>query len=214
MPSGLAFLKTAFPSIFSIVDPLAVIPVFLALAGHASREEQRRIALRATLTMFFVLATFAATGTMIFRFFGITVPAFKLAGGVLLFHTALEMIQAKLPKERSTPEEAIEAETKADIALVPLGIPLLSGPGAIATVTVLATRAHGAAERGAIFVSIGLVAILTFIALAFGTFLVRVLKRTGINIATRIMGLILAATSAQFIVDGWHEAAAVFARGG
>jgi multiple antibiotic resistance protein len=209
MTAGLTFLKTAFPSIFSIVDPIAAIPAFLALTGHVERHEQRRIAARAALTVTIVLCTFAATGTIIFRFFGITVPAFKIAGGILLFGTAMEMIQAKEQRKRTTPQERSEAEGKSDVAIIPIGIPLLSGPGAIATVTVLAARAHGPGENAAIYVSIMATAVLTFIAFVFAYGFVRVLKQTGINIASRIMGLILAAIAAQFVLDGWHEAAAM-----
>lgn len=213
MTGGLAFLKVAFPSIFSIVDPIAAIPAFLAITGHVSKSEQRGIAFRASVTVTIVLCTFAATGTMIFRFFGITVPAFKVAGGILLFFTALEMIQAKHQRTRTTPEEAVEAETKSDVAIIPIGIPLLSGPGAIATVTVLATRAKGPTEHVAIYVSILVTAAITFLSFVFAYGLVRVLRQTGINIASRIMGLILAATAAQFVLDGWHEAAVLWSGG-
>ena len=209
MSGVLGFLKTSFPSIFSIVDPIAVVPVFLGMVGHATRSEQRNIAFRATVTMVIVLCTFAASGSMIFKFFGITVPAFKIAGGILLFYTAIEMIQAKHNKVRSTPEETVEAETKADVAIIPLGIPLLSGPGAIATVTLLSSRAHGPAENLALYGSILGVAVITFTVLISASFLVRVLRQTGINVASRVMGLILAATAAQFVLDGWFEAAAL-----
>lgn len=213
MSAALTFLKTAFPSIFAIVDPIAAVPFFLALTGHLDRSAQRRVAFRSSVTVTIVLSTFAATGTMVFRFFGITVPAFKVAGGVLLFLTALEMIQAKQPRTtRTTPEEAVEAESKSDVAIIPIGIPLLSGPGAIATVTVLAARAHGPGENGAIYLSIVVTALLTFVTFLFAYGLVRVLKQTGINIASRIMGLILAATAAQFVLDGVREAA-VMVRG-
>ncbi|GAC1360155.1 MAG: MarC family protein [Polyangiales bacterium] len=214
MLGGLAFLKTSFPSIFSIVDPIAALPAFLALTGHYSRAEQRSIAFRSTVTLIIVLCTFAATGTAIFHFFGITVPAFKVAGGILLFWTALDMIQAKHQRARTTPEEKHEAESKSDVAVIPIGIPLLSGPGAIATVTVLAARAHGPAEKAAIYASILMVAALTFVTFFFAYGLVRLLRQTGINIASRIMGLILAATAAQFVLDGWHEAEAMFRAAG
>ena len=207
--AGLAFLKVALPSVFSIVDPIAAIPAFLALVGHLPRAAQRSIAVRASVTLTIVLCTFAATGTAIFHFFGITVPAFKIAGGILLFSTALEMIQAKHNKVRTTPEEAHEAETKSDVAIIPIGIPLLSGPGAIATVTVLSARAQGVGDRLALYASILLVAAITVVALVFAGTLVRFLKQTGINIFSRVMGLILAATAAQFVLDGWHEAAAM-----
>jgi multiple antibiotic resistance protein len=203
---ALAFFSKCFPSIFSIVDPLALVPIYLAMVGNESRAEQRRIALRATLTMTAVLTTFATGGEVLFHFFGITIPAFKIAGGILLFFTALEMIHAKAIESRATVEEQTEARSKADVAIIPLGIPLLSGPGAIATATMWSTRASTIPQRLALYASILTVALLTIVALFFASTLVRFLKQTGINIATRVMGLILAATAAQFVVDGVREA--------
>ncbi len=202
---ALAFFSKCFPSILSIVDPLALVPIYLAMVGAEPRAEQRRIALRATVTMTIVLATFAVGGEVLFRFFGITIPAFKIAGGILLFFNALEMIHAKALETRSTAEEQSEARGKADVAIIPLGIPLLAGPGAIATATMWSSRAKSLAERGALYASILAVAALTVTALFFAGSLIRYFKQTGINIATRIMGLILAATAAQFVVDGVRE---------
>lgn len=203
--TALAFFSKCFPSILSIVDPLALVPIYLAMVGGEPRAEQRRIAIRATVTMTIVLATFATGGQALFHFFGITIPAFKIAGGVLLFFNALEMIHAKGGAARATDEERSEAQGKADVAIIPLGIPLLSGPGAIATATMWSTRARSFGDRLAIYASILVVALLTIVALFFAGSLVRYLKQTGINIATRIMGLILAATAAQFVVDGVRE---------
>ena len=208
MSGGLSFFTVCFPSMFSIVDPIGVVPVFLALAGGEDRREQRRTAARATLTATLVLSLFAASGTAIFHFFGITIPAFKVAGGILLFTMALEMMRAKTSGVKSTPEETSDAHGKDDVAIIPVGIPLLSGPGAIATVIVWSSRAHGAAEMLALYVSIGLVALITLVTLLFAGRVVRVFGKTGINVVSRIMGLILAATAAQFVIDGWREAMA------
>lgn len=206
MSAGLAFFIVCFPSLFSIVDPLAVIPIFLALTGDLRRGGQRRTAVRATVTATVVLSLFALLGTQIFRFFGITIPAFKLAGGVLLFTLALEMMRAKHSAARSTPQEESEAEHKEDVGIIPLGVPLLGGPGAIATVMMWSSRAKLVEEKAALFVSIGLLAVITFLTLLFAPRLVRLFGQTGINIVTRIMGLILASTAAQFFIDGWREA--------
>ena len=206
MAGGLAFFTVCFPSLFSIVDPIGVVPVYLALVGTEQRADQWRTALRASLTATIVLCLFAATGTAIFRFFGITVPAFKVAGGVLLFLMALEMLRAKTSQTKSTPEEATDALSKDDVAIVPIGIPLLSGPGAIANAIMWSSRVTGAADRVALFVSIVLVTAITLVTLLFAGRVERVLGRTGISVIMRIMGLILAATAAQFILDGWREA--------
>lgn len=206
MSEGLAFLSVCFPSLFSIVDPIAAVPIFLALVGKETREVQRRTAIRATLTMLVVLTIFAIGGTVIFKFFGISIPAFKIAGGALLFGVAFEMLHAKQSAVRTTDEENQEAENKHEAGIIPIGIPMLSGPGAIATAMMWASRAHVMQERLALYISIGILSLITLIAFTFATSLTRILGKTGIKIATRIMGLILAATAAQFVIDGVTEA--------
>jgi multiple antibiotic resistance protein len=206
MSGGLAFFGLCLPSILSIVDPLAVVPMFVTLVAKDPRAEQRRTAMRAVFTMTVMLLLFATAGNAIFHFFGITVPAFKIAGGVLLFSMALEMMRAHPSAVRSKPEEEREAQEKHDVGIVPLGIPLLSGPGAIATAMVWAARAKGPADNAALYISIVVVGLITLVTLVFSTKLLERLGQTGINIATRIMGLILAATAAQFLIDGIREA--------
>jgi len=206
MSGGLAFLGLCLPSLLSIVDPLAAVPMFISLVAKEDRREQHRTAMRAVFTMTVMLLLFAAAGNAIFHFFGITVPAFKIAGGVLLFSMALEMMRAHPSAVRSKPEEEREAHEKQDVGIVPLGIPLLSGPGAIATAMVWAARAKGTAQNAALYISIVLVGLITLVTLVFSTKLLERLGKTGINIATRIMGLILAATAAQFLIDGVREA--------
>lgn len=206
MSGGLAFLGLCLPSLLSIVDPLAAVPVFVTLVAKDPRPEQRRTAMRAVFTMTVMLMLFAAAGNAIFHFFGITVPAFKIAGGVLLFSMALEMMRAHPSAVRSKPEEEKEAAEKQDVGIVPLGIPLLSGPGAIATAMMWAARAKTPADNAALYGSILIVGIVTLLTLVFSTTLLARLGQTGINIATRIMGLILAATAAQFLIDGVREA--------
>jgi multiple antibiotic resistance protein len=206
MSVGLSFLTLCFPALFSIVDPLAAAPIFVALSGKDDRATQRRTAIRATLTATIIMALFALIGTQIFKFFGVTMPAFKIAGGVLLFTMALEMMRARHSGARSTPEETTEAQNKEDIGLVPLGVPMLAGPGAIASVMVWSTRAVRFDQRVALFVSIALIGFSILLTLLFAPRLSTIFGKTGINIVTRIMGLILAATAAQFILDGWREA--------
>lgn len=206
MSGGLAFFTLCFPSMFSIVDPIGVVPVYLALVGAELPSEQRRTAVRAALTALIVLSLFAATGTAIFHFFGITIPAFKVAGGILMFTMALEMMRAKTSPVKSTPEETSAAQAKDDVAIIPIGVPLLSGPGAIATAIMWSSRAEGVGEKTALFASIALVTGITLVTLYFAGHVVKVLGKTGINVVSRIMGLILAATAAQFVLDGWREA--------
>jgi multiple antibiotic resistance protein len=206
MPPVLSYALVCFGSLFSIVDPFAALPIFLALTGGQSKGQQAGTALRAALTCFLVLTTFGVAGTFIFEFFSITIPAFKIAGGILLFGVGLEMMRAKQSDTRATAEEQVEAESKEDVGIIPMGLPLLSGPGAIATVMVLSGKAQGVGEKIGTVLGIFAVSLITFLVLRSAAFVSRVLGRTGINVIGRIMGLILAAVSMQFVLDGLHEA--------
>ena len=204
--SLVSFTLVAFGSLFSIVDPFAAVPIFLALVGTQPPQAQARTALRASATCFVVLATFALAGGLIFNFFGITLPAFKITGGVLLFGVGFEMMRAQRSATRGTRAEAREAETKDDVGVIPLGLPLLSGPGAIATVIVFVGKTHDIGQRVGLFVAIGAVSAISFLTLRSSALVARVLGETGINIVERVMGLILAAVATQLMIDGLHEA--------
>lgn len=206
MHAALSFGLTCFTSLFSIVDPFAAVPIFLALTSSDTIARRREMALRAALTMLGVMTVFALGGSVIFRFFGITIPAFKIAGGVLLFMMALDMLRAKASETKTSPDETEENLAKEDVGLIPIGIPLLSGPGAIASVTLLSEKASSWAEEMALLVAIALLALFTWLTLHFANHVARRFGRTGLNLITRIMGLILAATAAQFIVDGVQAA--------
>jgi multiple antibiotic resistance protein len=206
MSSLLAYTLVTFGSVFSIVDPFAAVPIFLALAGGQPGSTLGKTAFRASATCFVVLSLFAVAGNFIFSFFGITLPAFKIAGGILLFGVALEMMRARRSDTRTTNEEERDAETKDDVGLIPLGIPLLSGPGAIATVMVLVGKAKDYPERVSLFLVIAAVSLITFLVLRSASMVLRVLGKTGVNVIGRVMGLILAALAMQFVLDGLHEA--------
>jgi multiple antibiotic resistance protein len=158
------------------------------------------------LTCFGVLTAFAAAGSFIFSFFGITIPAFKVAGGILLFGVAFDMLRAKPSATKTTQEERSEAESKEDVGLIPMGIPLLSGPGAMATATVLAGKAHSWTDRIGLHLAILAVSVITLLVLRSSMLIGRVLGKTGLNVIGRIMGLILAALAIQFVLDGVREA--------
>lgn len=201
-----SYTVVAFGSLFSIVDPFAAVPIFLALVGTQPMPAQARAAMRASATCFAVLSAFALAGGLIFNFFGITLPAFKITGGILLFAVGFEMMRATRSATRGTNEEAREAETKDDVGIVPLGLPLLSGPGAIATVIVFVGKARDIEQRACLFVAIGAVSVISFLTLRSAAVVARVLGKTGINVVERVMGLILAAVATQLIIDGLHEA--------
>jgi multiple antibiotic resistance protein len=192
----------AFSAIFFVVDPLAVLPIFLAMTANESPEQKRATALRAAITCGITLTVFAAAGTLIFRFFGITLGAFKIAGGVLLFLVALDMMQARQSRTKSTPEEEKEGIEKADVAIIPLAIPLLSGPGSIATVMVLMSRHATFVYTIPVFISILLTALITWLMLRGAGWIERHLSKTFMNVVMRVMGLILAAISVEFVIAG------------
>jgi multiple antibiotic resistance protein len=204
--SFVSYVLLSFGSLLAIVDPFAAVPIFLALVGRQSRAGQAVTALRASATCFVLLTAFGLAGNLIFSFFGITMPAFKIAGGILLFGVGLDMMRGKQSDTRATSEEAIEAGTKEDVGIIPLGLPLLSGPGAIATVMVLVGKAHDLEQRASLFGIIAAVSLIAFMTLRSAEIVARVFGRTGINVVGRAMGLILAAVATQFVIDGLHGA--------
>ncbi len=202
MTSTLTYALGAFTSLFAIVDPFAALPVFLALTGHESAARRSEISKRAAVTVFTVLAVFATGGQLLFRFFGISVAGFKIAGGILLLGVALDMMGAKHSATKTTPGEEEEAAARTDVGLVPVGIPLLSGPGAIASAMLLSSRADSYADKGALYAVIALVALVCFVVLRSATAIGRFLGTTGMNVINRVMGLILAAVAVEFVLDG------------
>lgn len=195
-------LLLVFTSIFFIVDPFAAVPSFLAMTERDTPEHRRLLAKRGAWTCFVTLTLFAIGGSLIFTIFGITLGAFKIAGGILIGLNAIDMVQARRSQQKETPAEKAEGIQKDDIGIMPLGVPMLAGPGAISTVVVLALGAKGIAMTAAVYVSIGLTAVLSFLVLKSATLLERRLGPTGMRILTRLMGLVLCAIAVQFIIDG------------
>jgi len=195
-------LLLIFTSILFIVDPFAVIPTFLAMTVRDSPQQRRVLAGRGAWTCAITLTAFALGGSLIFKIFGITIGAFKIAGGVLIGLNALDMVQARRSQQRETAVETAEGIEKDDIGIMPLGVPMLAGPGAISTVMVLALGAKSTAATAAVYVSIVLTALITFLVLSAATLVERRLGQTGMRILTRLMGLVLSAIAVQFIIDG------------
>ena len=195
-------LVLIFTSILFIVDPFAVIPTFLAMTVRDSAAQRKVLARRGAWTCAITLILFAAGGSLIFKIFGITIGAFKIAGGVLIGLNALDMVQARRSQQRETPVETAEGIQKDDIGIMPLGVPMLAGPGAISTVMVLALGAKSSAATITVYVSILLTAVITYVVLAAASMVERRLGQTGMRILTRLMGLVLAAIAVQFIIDG------------
>lgn len=199
------FALVTFTSMLFIVDPIAAVPTYLVITQDETAAERRRTALRACIAMTVLLAVFAATGTMLFRAFGITLAAFRTAGGLILWFVAMDMLHG----ERRTQEgrdEVTEGRAKEDVALTPLAIPMLAGPGAISTAIVVAGQARGLAQTLVVYASIVLTGLISYLSLRVGEPLLRRLGKTGIRVVTRIMGLILAAVAVQFVFSGVQEA--------
>jgi multiple antibiotic resistance protein len=204
-----AFALAALSAIFSVVDPLGVVPVYLVMTRADDAEHKRRTARRAATAAAVTLLVFAASGLWILRFFGISMPALRIAGGVLLFLNAVDMLRAKPSRERTTPEEEAEGIERPDVSIFPLAIPMLSGPGAVATVMMLMSRAHGIVEQGIVCGAIAITGAATFAILVGGAMAEKRLGKTGINVLHRVMGLLLAAIAVQFVIDGARAAMAV-----
>jgi multiple antibiotic resistance protein len=178
--------------------------MFLAMTQEDTPEKRRQMAARASVTTFFVLAVFALAGGFIFKALGITMGAFKMAGGVLLLLVAVDMLRTKPSATRITPGEVEDGAAKDDIAIVPLAMPLLAGPGSIATVVMLMGRAR-AGHWWHIFPLLGAIlitAIAAYFILRGASRIDRLLGRTGMSILSRVAGLLLAAIAVQFMIDG------------
>lgn len=196
------FCLIALSSIFFLVDPFAVIPLFLSMTPNDPPMKRRRTARSAATTCFIMLAAFAAAGGLIFKVFGITLPAFKIAGGVILMMIGLEMIRAHKSATKQSPEEEAESASRETVGVIPLGIPMLAGPGALSTVMILIGDSRRWWQYASVFAAILLTSLAAFWVLAAADRLGRSLGEIGIRIMTRLMGLLLTAVAVQFIING------------
>ncbi|HEY3862581.1 MAG TPA: MarC family protein [Verrucomicrobiae bacterium] len=201
----LEFTLLALSSLFAILDPIAVVPAFIAMTGNDSPESKLRMARMACSVAGGVLIVFACAGEFIFKVMGITLPAFELAGSILLLRIALDMLHAKRSGARETDEEVAEGTAKEDIAITPLGVPMLAGPGSIMTALLLFHKAKGAAEVIALFVSIALVCVAAYLIFWLVVHGARYLNPVALNLVNRLFGLLLAAIAIQFILNALEQ---------
>ena len=193
------FLITSFVALFVIIDPIGLTPLFVALTQGMSAKARRKITIRAIGVAFFVLMLFALFGESVLGFVGISMPAFRVAGGILLFLTALDMLFQRRTKRREDQSE----EEADDPSVFPLAIPLIAGPGSITTIILIAGAAPGPiglASAGLVALA-GLITVFIFFSTADG--LEKLLGKTGIDVVTRLLGMLLAALSVQFILEGF-----------
>lgn len=201
-----SFFFVCLTTIATIVNPIGALAPFLAMTHGESQERRARTARRAAIVSSCILAGCAAAGGFIFRFYGITLPALKVAGGVLLFFVAFDMINARTSRTKSTEDEQREGAAKDEVAIFPIAIPLLSGPGAIVSVFMLSDQAHGMIEPLALYFAIAFVGIGSYLTLKEAPRITDRIGRIGMNVISRLMGLVLATMSAQFVIDGLSAA--------
>jgi multiple antibiotic resistance protein len=201
MAAWVEYLKF-FAGLVAILNPIGVIPIFINLTYNQTAAERNRTALVSAVTVGVVLAVSLLCGELILNFFGISVASFQVAGGILILLNSMSMLQAKMGATRQTEEEAQETAEREDVAVVPIGVPLTAGPGAISTVILYG---HKPALFGSSVILIGgiaVVALIVWMAFRLAPLISRALSRTGINIVTRLMGLIMAAIGIEFIASG------------
>jgi multiple antibiotic resistance protein len=196
------FSLLALSSIFFLVDPFAAIPSFIAITAGTDAPRRNRMARKAAITCFVVLTAFAVAGRLIFRMFGITLPAFEIAGGLILLLIGIDMLEARRSPTQESSDETQEGASKEDAGIVPLGIPMLAGPGAISSVMVLVGQVENKWQMVAILGAIAITAAASYAVLRGADSIRRFLGETGIRILVRIMGLLLVALAVQFFVNG------------
>ena len=198
----LAFFLKAFISLIAIMNPFSSVPIVISLVQDYSVKEIRIIAFKAALYAAIILIFFLFTGDLLFKFMGITLPAFKVGGGILLFLIALNLVYGEFGKEKGKRHEIEAALQRDNIALIPLAMPLLAGPGSITTVLILRASAKNIEEVILLLGAIVVASFIAFIVFASSYFLYNLLGRTGINVLSRITGILLLAVSVQFITEG------------
>jgi multiple antibiotic resistance protein len=199
---NLQFAILAFTSLLAIVNPLGAVPLYITLTAPYSRSQRAATLRRAIITGTAVLLVFALAGTYILQFFGITRQAFQIAGGILFFAIGWDMLQARRSRVKTTEEEEYESTHKDDVGIIPLGLPTLAGPGAITTVIALNGQAATLIDSAFVYLAIILVLAVCWVTLAAAPMLTRRMGKTGMNVMTRLMGLLVMVIGAQFVING------------
>ena len=205
MEGATQFALVTFASVLFIVDPIAVVPTYLVITQGQTTAQRHATARRACIAAALMLIVFALAGKGIFGLFGITMPAFRIAGGLILWLVAMDMLRGSRSTQEGSPEIS-EGQAKEDVAVTPLAMPMLAGPGAISTVMVLSRQARGVTQTVVVYASIVLTLVISWITLHVAETLVLRIGQTGIRVMTRIMGLLLAAIAVQFVITGVTEA--------
>ena len=196
------FFILCFSSLFTLINPIGIVPIFIAMTDEYSKKERDSIAFKSVLFAFFILILFGVLGEFIFSFYDITIHGFRIAGGILLLKISFDMIESKRSRTRTTPMEEKAAEEKNEIAYTPLAIPLIAGPGSIASIMILSSESSHWNNKITLFLALGTVLSITFLTLKLSKYLTKTFGRSGLRIMQRIMGLILMVISIEFILKG------------
>jgi len=199
---NLSFFILTFSSLFTLLNPIGITPILLSLTESLSDRDYVSVIKKGILTAFIILIIFSFMGDLIFKFYGITINAFMIAGGIIFFRNSLDMIEAKVPRSSSTPKEEAEAENKDDIGITPIGIPIIAGPGAITSVMLLSSQTSNLTEKVLLHFNIVITLLITYFILILGKKISKKIGTTGIRIIQRIMGLVLMVIAIQFILNG------------
>jgi multiple antibiotic resistance protein len=202
MDLNLTFFIISFSSLFTLINPIGILPIVLSITEDSSSKEYYKIIIKAILFSLIILMLFALMGRIIFSFYGITIHAFKIAGGILFLRIGINMLEAKVSRTKSTPKESKEAINNNDMALTPIGIPIIAGPGAITSVMILASETTLFLHKIIFYFNIILTLFITFILLMIGKKITKKLGTTGLRVIERIMGMILMVVAVQFIIEG------------
>ena len=200
---NLDFFILCFSSLFTLINPIGIVPIFISITEGYTKRERDIIALKSVIFSFFILVLFGIIGDFIFSFYHITIHGFRIAGGILLLKISFDMIESKRSRTKTTPKEEKEAEEKNEIAYTPLGIPLIAGPGSIASIMILSSESAADNNDKILLLSaLILVLFITFITFKLSKILSKRFGKLGLRIMQRIMGLILMVISIEFILKG------------
>ncbi|NQV37148.1 MAG: NAAT family transporter [Candidatus Marinimicrobia bacterium] len=200
--SELEFFILCLTTLFTLINPLGISPILFVMTERFTKEEKADIALKGTLTATGALLVFVFMGSLIFNVFGITVEAFQIMGGILFFRSGLSMLEAKIGRTRTTPTEQEESQSHDDIAISPIGIPLIAGPGAITAAMLLSSQTPGIYSYGSLVMAVLIVLSVVYLILRNGDKIIKAIGFSGMRIIQRIMGLLLLVIAVQFVING------------
>lgn len=200
--SEFEFFILCLTTLFTLINPVGIAPILIVMTERFSKKERINIAWIGSITAFLTLVIFSIVGSVIFNIFGITIEAFQIMGGIIFFRNGLRMLEAKVGRSRTTPAEQEESQESNEIAISPIGIPLIAGPGAITASMLLSSQTPEFYSYGTLGLSIFLVLMVVYLILRNGNVIIAVLGTTGMRVIQRLMGLILLVIAVQFVING------------